>query len=128
MDMLSLVRACCFVCVFFSHSFAGLFTKSLTLDGVPFESGVFNSRLSDCVVGDDALILNVQLLARVYVEPGAALVNCGFVTTSIGGTSFGNGFEISVGVESGGRFSTELHSMVALYTSTFLPPNSAASS
>jgi hypothetical protein len=68
--------------------------------GLP--AGVYRSTLADCVVGHDAVVRDVRLLARCVVGAGAVLLDCGRVICD-GVTAFGNGAVLSVGPETGGR-------------------------
>src|SRR5262249_59713943 len=54
------------------------------------------------VVGKEALLRDVKLLATHVVGAGAVLSNCGSVTCD-GVTAFGNGQALPIGIESGGR-------------------------
>jgi len=70
--------------------------------GVQFGSGVYRSDLSNVTIGDHALISGVAALAHCVVGPGAVVLNCGFVGAS-GETTFGNGVELPIAIETGGR-------------------------
>src|SRR6266566_2638626 len=70
--------------------------------GVEVPAGVYNSTLAGCVVGHDALVRDVRLLANYVVGPGAVLLDCGRVTCEAA-TTFGNGAVLPVGIETGGR-------------------------
>src|SRR5206468_1323398 len=61
------------------------------------------STLCDCVVGHDALVRNVGLLAGVVVGAGATVTDCGRVIGE-GPTTFGNGLAIPIGPQCGGRW------------------------
>lgn len=81
----------------------GACTGSVELaPGAAHERGIYNSRLSNCVVLNDALILNVQQIANYLIEAGAVLWNSGLIAVT-GPTSFGNGVELSLAIETGGR-------------------------
>jgi hypothetical protein len=70
--------------------------------GLDLPAGLCNSTIADCVIGDDAVIRDVKLLAGYVIGSRAAVFDCGQVVCS-GETTFGNGAEIAVGVETGGR-------------------------
>jgi hypothetical protein len=70
--------------------------------GLTLPAGVYHSTLADCVVGPDALIQHVRLLANYVIGAGAVLFDCGSVTCDAP-TSFGNGLALPLGVETGGR-------------------------
>jgi hypothetical protein len=80
----------------------GAFREPVTVAGVAIPSGVRDARLADATVGDDALVERVGLLARTDVDAGAALLSCGAVLANAE-TAFGNGAEIEVWNEAGGR-------------------------
>ncbi|MBX7243861.1 MAG: DUF4954 family protein [Candidatus Sumerlaeaceae bacterium] len=71
-------------------------------DGVKLSRGVYNSVLTDAIVDDNALVYNVGILSNYYVGPGAVIVNTKSVTATPD-TAFGNGVEISIAIETGGR-------------------------
>ena len=70
--------------------------------GVVLPSGVYRSVVSNCEIGNDALVSSVALLAHTIVNEGACLLNCGSVLCS-GETTFGNGIELPLAIEAGGR-------------------------
>ncbi len=74
----------------------------VALPGGEVPSGVYDCRLVNVTVGDDALVDRVGLLANYDVGAGASVMNCGHVAVE-GETSFGNGTEIEVLNEGGGR-------------------------
>lgn len=80
----------------------GRFAGSVGLGGRQLPTGVFNSTLIDSVVGHEALVRDVRLLAGYVVGPGAILFDCGRVVCD-SATTFGNGTVLSLGIESGGR-------------------------
>jgi hypothetical protein len=81
----------------------GQFKQRVVLaDGVEVIAGLSNSTLVDCVVGHNAVVKDVRLLANYVVCPDAVVVDCGRVTCSIGAT-FGNGQRVPVALEGGGR-------------------------
>ena len=69
--------------------------------GAAFANGVYDSVLSNCEVGN-ALVYAVKLLSHYVVKDGAALANCGTVAVT-GETAFGNGEELPIAIETGGR-------------------------
>ncbi len=89
-------------CQFRGDVSLGRFTGHLRVGGLDLPSGVHGSTLADCVVGHDALVYDVKLLARYVVGPGAVLLDCGRVTCDPA-TTFGNGCVLPVGIEVGGR-------------------------
>ncbi|MDB5311332.1 MAG: hypothetical protein JWO38_5534 [Gemmataceae bacterium] len=71
--------------------------------GAALPAGVYRSTLSDCVVGHDALVRNVGLLAGYAVAGRALVSDCGRVHCE-GPTAFGNGIAIPIGPQCGGRW------------------------
>lgn len=65
-------------------------------------AGIHRSTIANCVIGRDVHIRDVRLLANYVVGPGAMLFDCGSITCD-GSTSFGNGQEIPIAIEIGGR-------------------------
>ena len=69
--------------------------------GVTFANGVYDSVVSNCEIAD-ALVYSVKMLSNYIVKPGAVIANCGTVAVT-GETAFGNGNELSIAIETGGR-------------------------
>jgi hypothetical protein len=81
----------------------GRCTRQVRLtEGFELPAGIYGSTLCNCVIGNDALIRDVKLLAGYVVADGAMLLDCGAVTCDAG-TTFGNGGAVSLGIENGGR-------------------------
>jgi len=73
-----------------------------TNDGVKKVSGLFNCQINNCEIGNDVLINNVHQIRNYRIGDNAVIENVN--TISVNGTSsFGNGFEIDVLNEGGGR-------------------------
>lgn len=70
--------------------------------GVTLPAGVYHSVVCDCVIEDNALVHNVGVLANCVVGRGAVVMNCKTVSATPG-TAFGNGVEMSIAIETGGR-------------------------
>src|SRR5262245_10654023 len=83
-------------CSFGGDVLLGRFTGRTDLAGASLATGVYDSVLHDCVIGDDVLIRGVRLLAHHVVCPGAVLFNCGIITAGLN-SRFGNGTIIRVG-------------------------------
>ena len=71
-------------------------------DRVEVPTGLANSTLVDCVVGNNAVVRDVRLLANYVVGSGAVVADCGRITCSAA-TAFGNGERVPVALEGGGR-------------------------
>lgn len=70
--------------------------------GVKMSTGVYNSVIIDSVIGDNAVIYNVGVLSNAVVGSGAVVINTQSVTCT-GETTFANGTELGIGIETGGR-------------------------
>jgi hypothetical protein len=90
-------------CYFSGDVQLGMFQRSVAVEpGVMVGSGVYNCDLVNVSVGDDAYLCNNDLIANVLIGPGAIVRGCGSVVCT-GETSFGNGQQVSLGLESQGR-------------------------
>ncbi len=90
-------------CDFRGEVILGEFEKRVLLtDGVEVFAGVSNSTLVNCVIGHNALVRDVRLLANYVIAADAVVADCGRVTCSAGAT-FGNGARVPVALEGGGR-------------------------
>ncbi|MCD6386380.1 DUF4954 family protein [Candidatus Sumerlaeota bacterium] len=70
--------------------------------GVVLPSGIYNSVLYNCEVGADVLIYNANILSNYIIEDKVILYNVGEMIAREG-CAFGNGQELSVAIETGGR-------------------------
>lgn len=77
---------------------------SLTLDdGIARPAGIYRAKLQNVRVGDGCSISNVNgWLSNLDIGPGVVIENVGTVAC-VGESTFGNGHEVSVLVEGGGR-------------------------
>ena len=89
-------------CMFLGRVKIGATGRATALAGASAPSGVYDSVVADSVICDGACVMRVGLLSKMIVEPGAVVANCSEVTCSAG-TSFGNGLELPVAIETGGR-------------------------
>jgi hypothetical protein len=81
----------------------GRFTKHVALGpGIEVPTGIQNSTVVDCVIGHNALVRDVKLLANYVVGEDALLWDCGTILCE-GETTFGNGVTLPLGIEVGGR-------------------------
>jgi len=82
----------------------GSFTKILTDEsGVSSRCGIQNAHIHNCEIGSDVLICNIgDYLANYRVESDVIIKDCGKIHTE-GVSSFGNGTEVAVLNETGGR-------------------------
>ncbi len=74
----------------------------IEVEGVAFPTGLSHSVLSHCVVAREALVRNVRLLHRTVVAEGAVLFDVGTIGLEKE-TSFANGQELLIAIETGGR-------------------------
>ncbi len=82
----------------------GAFRKTfIDKSGVSYKSGISNAHVHNCTVGSDVLIANIgDYVANYTIEDDVVIKNCGKVHTE-GKSSFGNGTEVAVLTETGGR-------------------------
>ena len=82
----------------------GEFIKTFTDEsGVSTRSGISNAHLHNCVIGSNVLIGNIgDYIANYTIEDEVVIKNCGKIHTQ-GKTTFGNGTEVAVLNETGGR-------------------------
>lgn len=70
--------------------------------GVKIPSGVYGSLLYNCEVGTDALIYSANIVSNYIIEDKAVIYNvCELIARE--SCSFGNGLELSIAIETGGR-------------------------
>jgi hypothetical protein len=77
-------------------------TRMPLADGIEVTTGIQNSTVAGCVIGHNALIRDVKLLANYVVGEEALLWDCGTIICE-GETTFGNGLPLRLGIETGGR-------------------------
>lgn len=90
-------------CEFRGSVVLGAFDEAAELaGGVEAETGLSHSTLVNCVIGNNATVRDVRLLANTVVCERAVVADCGRITCSPGAT-FGNGTCVPVALEGGGR-------------------------
>ncbi len=94
-----LVRSCCFLGDVILGRFDGLVRET---DGITLPAGLYHSTVANCVIGHGAVVRDVKLLANQVVGESALLLDCGSITCD-GTTQFGNGQELPIAIETGGR-------------------------
>jgi len=57
--------------------------KAAPEKGVEFSTGVYDSVLANCEIGDDALVYQVKLLSNYIVETKAVVAGCGTVAVTV---------------------------------------------
>ncbi len=81
----------------------GQFESTVSLPGgVIKPCGLYNSHIHQCTIGDQAYISNVQTLANYEIKNDVVIENVGSLTVE-GDSLFGNGTEIEILNEGGGR-------------------------
>ena len=70
--------------------------------GISKPAGIRNSYIANCEIGDNVYIANVNSLVNYNVADNVAIENVGTIVVN-GETTFGNGYEIEVLNEGGGR-------------------------
>lgn len=73
-----------------------------TADAVFKPSGIFSCTIHNCIIGDDVLMQNIGTLANYTIGSNVSVENVGALVVS-GNTRFGNGHEIGILNEGGGR-------------------------
>ena len=73
-----------------------------TGSGEQLTAGLYNSKIEQCEIGDDVLIDHVQLIRNYRIEDRVILENVTSISVN-GPSSFGNGYELEVLNEGGGR-------------------------
>jgi len=81
----------------------GIFEKTLELPGgITVNSGLSDCRIHNCTIDDDAYIFNVKSLANYHIEKNAVVENVESLIVE-GESAFGNGVELDIVNEGGGR-------------------------
>lgn len=89
---------------FFGECYLGTFTKSPVKadDGVSLSPGVYNSVIINSDVEDDALVYNAGVVSNYVIGKNAVVTNTRSLSCN-GNTAFGNGAELAIAIETGGR-------------------------
>ncbi|MGE5352582.1 MAG: DUF4954 family protein [Acidobacteriota bacterium] len=88
---------------FSGDNILGGFRKTVTLPGgIEMPSGLYNSHIHNCSLGDDVFISGVRLLANYDIEEDVIIQNV-LTLACEGMTSFGNGTTLEILNEAGGR-------------------------
>ncbi len=82
----------------------GTFSETCTDEaGITYKSGIYNATIHNCTIGSDSLINNIgDYIANYRIDEKVIIRNCGRLNTE-GISSFGNGTEVAVLNETGGR-------------------------
>lgn len=88
---------------FSGENFLGALRKTVVLSGgVEMPSGLYNSHIHNCSFGSDVFVSGARLLANYKVEDDVIIENV-LTLACQGMTSFGNGTELEILNEAGGR-------------------------
>ena len=89
--------------IFNGKIFLGYFNKILEItDGINQPSGIRNAMISNCTIGDDVYIANVRYMYNYQIANQVVIDNVDRLIVT-GETTFGNGTELDVFNEGGGR-------------------------
>ncbi len=81
----------------------GVFDQKLELfAGISKKSGLYNSSIRDCIIDDNVYISDVKILAGYKIQRYVVIENVANLCVS-GNSSFGNGINITILNEGGGR-------------------------
>ncbi len=81
----------------------GIYSGTIEADnGISRKCGIYNSHIRDCEIADNVLISDVKNLSNYIIEENVVIENVGSIITKEEST-FGNGTEIEVLNEGGGR-------------------------
>ncbi|MBN1902357.1 DUF4954 family protein [Candidatus Sumerlaeota bacterium] len=88
---------------FFGNCVLGSFLENaVNVDkNLSYPSGIYNSTITDCEVGCNALVMNVGSISNYIIREDAVIFNCQSIVGSE--SAFGNGLEIGIAIETGGR-------------------------
>ncbi|MFH1824148.1 MAG: DUF4954 family protein [Candidatus Firestonebacteria bacterium] len=87
---------------FYGEIMLGSFKENIKYESADIPSGIYNSTIINCEIGNNVLIKDVKLLSNYIINAGAILINNGTITADSKNT-FGNGIEMSLCIETGGR-------------------------
>jgi hypothetical protein len=82
----------------------GIYNKPVVDEsGISQKCGISNTQLHNCTIGSNVLISNTgEYIANYHIEDDVIIRNCGKISTD-GVSTFGNGTEVAVLSETGGR-------------------------
>jgi hypothetical protein len=88
---------------FYGEVILGKFDEKVAVEkGVELPSGVYHSTLINSIISDNALVHDVNLLANYWIKENAVVSNVAQIACRKA-TAFGNGIELSLAIETGGR-------------------------
>ncbi len=71
-------------------------------EGVSLPSGIYDSTVVNCEIGDGCLVSKVSLISNYILKENSVVFDTGALSASTE-CKFGNGREIAIGIETGGR-------------------------
>lgn len=90
-------------CTFYGEVTIGEFNTKVDVgDGIKLPAGLYNSTIANTNIGDNVLIRDVSYISNYIVADHAILFNNGIISHK-SGKGFGNGSELPIAIESGGR-------------------------
>ncbi|MFP4521222.1 MAG: DUF4954 family protein [Fibrobacterota bacterium] len=89
-------------CRFRRNIFIGKLSEKHNIDGLSIRAGLYNSTISNSYIADNCLVRDVSALVNVNMNSGVRISNCGHISHDAG-ASLGNGTEIPIVIETGGR-------------------------
>ncbi|MCX6150826.1 MAG: DUF4954 family protein [Ignavibacteriales bacterium] len=88
---------------FSGENFLGEFQKTISFaSGLEKLSGIYNCSVHNCTIGDDVYLSNICTLANYEIEKNVVVENVQTLVVT-GKSSFGNGVELEILNEGGGR-------------------------
>jgi hypothetical protein len=88
---------------FYGNIRLGVFSGMIEVEkGITKKCGIYNSHIRNCVIADNVYISGVKSLANFSIEENVVIENVGALDVQ-GETTFGNGTEIEILNEGGGR-------------------------
>ena len=86
---------------------------NLSVSGTEMPCGIYNAAIADCTIGDDVRIANIgSSITNYIIDKNALIENVASITASAG-AAFGNGVELDVVNEGGGRGAKIINDLTA---------------
>lgn len=107
---------------FSGHVVLGDFSGHLQVDGVPRACGIYHARIHNCQIKDNVLIHSIGSAISNYLIASDVLIENTFLLQAEPDATFGNGVQVSVLNEAGGREVTlfsDLNAQVAYMQALF---------
>jgi hypothetical protein len=88
---------------FFGRVHIGSNTGSIKIDGIKKHCGIYNATVADCTIGGNVLISNIGSSIQCYIIDDNVIIEDVSILVTTSGARFGEGVQISVLNETGGR-------------------------